>query len=669
MPPDRQHSPSSSHPTETQVNACLRCRTRKKKCDRLEPQCGTCARANAECTYEVPVSEGLQKRLIDKLSAELESHKAQIAELQRRLDSQAGSQTLIFPNLDTLSPVSARTAVSEDVTFAESIVQQVFDGEVDLVNTQQSLLASTAQRLGLPINQTVVNVNTSDAPVFTLHTINSSVLPPKQMAELMIDMYFNYTNCFQPVLDRETITEDMNAVYPLNPQQPSLVDTVTGPNVRLFRFFMVLAIGCNVLPKPSDDHHDVARLRACAAAHFPAALRSDALTCMICIVLYCVVSMTDSATMDPYQNVRRAAKMALRLGFHRDDESLPWHIRETRRRIFWSVFSMDRSICFTLIRPVTVPEDIIATSLPQTVPDLLPMHTAFMRPLALLHSTVLLRRLQGIVITDINLATGDQDKAENTAIRVRNQIDSWYESLPRTGPRGRVPPYLEVNYHLLLVRLYSPSSLIPHTAPADMPTLRESAYRVIEMYGAQQDDYRIARNHITLSHIVACSVALVYTLLECESSPSNLRLISWRRRALQQVEAAERYLEAFCSRSPHAASYPEAFRILTQDVKNRLNEVSEDVPQSSWASLSQLSDMASIIPTTYTDTSDATLVENMTALPERQQQQQQYVLPWDMLSTSREEQISDMVLGDVESRGDDNIDDFLATFGLGAFSA
>ena len=133
----------------------------------------------------------------------------------------------------------------------------------------------------------------------------------------------------------------MRLIYPSMPHMPSLLDNLNEPNIRIFRFFMVLAIGCNILPK--STHFDVSKLRACASAHLAAALRADTLACMAAITLYCIVALTDSASMDPYQNIRRAAKLAISLGYHQDDEKLPWDVREMRKKIFWSVFSMDRA--------------------------------------------------------------------------------------------------------------------------------------------------------------------------------------------------------------------------------------------------------------------------------------------------------------------------------------
>jgi hypothetical protein len=68
----------------------------------------------------------------------------------------------------------------------------------------------------------------------------------------------------------------LNEIFPQSSHMPSLLDSCRGPDLRVYRLFMVWAIGANILSK-GPDSPNVAALRACAAAHFPAALRSDEL--------------------------------------------------------------------------------------------------------------------------------------------------------------------------------------------------------------------------------------------------------------------------------------------------------------------------------------------------------------------------------------------------------
>jgi hypothetical protein len=106
------------------------------------------------------------------------------------------------------STITNRPINNASVTVPERIVQQVFENAVDGASTQYNLIASVAQQLGLPVDQAVADVTSTTFPRLTPEMVNRSFLPSRVMAERMIDLYFDYTNCFHPLLDRETITSE-----------------------------------------------------------------------------------------------------------------------------------------------------------------------------------------------------------------------------------------------------------------------------------------------------------------------------------------------------------------------------------------------------------------------------------------------------------------------------
>lgn len=54
-----------------QPYACVRCQTRKVKCDRLSPQCSKCVKSNVQCEYKAPAPPKRGKR--KHAEAELQS--------------------------------------------------------------------------------------------------------------------------------------------------------------------------------------------------------------------------------------------------------------------------------------------------------------------------------------------------------------------------------------------------------------------------------------------------------------------------------------------------------------------------------------------------------------------------------------------------------------------
>lgn len=73
-------------------------------------------------------------------------------------------------------------------------------------------------------------------------------------------------------------TRSLEAIYPSAPGAMSILDLQIEPDIRVFRMFMVMAIGYNLLPcAVTDQHCDPRALRRWATSHLAAALRADEL--------------------------------------------------------------------------------------------------------------------------------------------------------------------------------------------------------------------------------------------------------------------------------------------------------------------------------------------------------------------------------------------------------
>ncbi|ORY27908.1 hypothetical protein BCR39DRAFT_559802 [Naematelia encephala] len=498
-------------------------------------------------------------------------------------------------------------------TIAEMFVSHLLNAEIDLHGTAQLLVASIAEQFGLALTMAPPH---QKGPLLWMHPApDYSSHPARDQAERMVDAYFEYTNCFQPVIDPETVIEDMEVLFPSTMHPSFILPDLLQPDVRIYRLYIILAIGSSLLPKDAN-RIDTAHLRAWALAHFPAVLRSDEIV------------------------VRIVAGLAMGLGYLTDDETLPTHIRERRKRIFWSIYCMDRSISFTLNRPLTIKEEAIRMPLPTMLPSVSGKHAAFMNPVELFRHTVLLRRLQGTIVTELYLPMRSKTDTSKIFANIRNEVDAWYDNIPESfpSPMGSVckHPYLEVNYRLLLVRLYSPSPILPRTSPAGMSVLRQSAYRVIEMYAASDDGYQMRKNYISVSHIVLACGALLYTLNEGEGDPIHWNIRNWRLSALHQVEVAEQLLSSFCRHLAYAKSFDQAFSQLTSAFKLRLREMDAPPQESGFSSIGL-------------STSNSPILEPNNDRP----------VSWNEISTYPAD-----ISATGFSNGDFSVDEFLASFGL-----
>src|SRR6478752_4741689 len=113
-------------------NACDRCHRRKVRCDKIQPQCGPCKRADVACEYAVSEHQ-LRRRNVQKLERRIrelmDCNESLTQQLRRSEEVQRGSEEV--------------TRRSEDVERAgtEVVQDSPGDGEVAEEVIQMSLIA------------------------------------------------------------------------------------------------------------------------------------------------------------------------------------------------------------------------------------------------------------------------------------------------------------------------------------------------------------------------------------------------------------------------------------------------------------------------------------------------------------------------------------------------
>lgn len=322
-------------------------------------------------------------------------------------------------------------------------------------------------------------------------------------------------------------------------------------------------------------------------------------------------------------------------------------------------------VSFTLNRPVSIPDELVHTSLPKlccsgghkrlylhmvswlppcgvsrgacshasgAIGSLRhnPWLTTTQDSTELFHTATMLRRLQGMVLNDVYLNGKSQPDPEATLLRLRNHLDNWYHSMAKNPKTGQPHAYFELGYNIVLVWLYRPSNMCPSTPPHRMPTLRRAAYRAIQLYREGQEEERQVENYVSYCQLVCMCVTLVYTLLEGEGDPSNLLLIAWRQTALEQVAAAEDSLAKFCANWPGIKRFTQAFDNLAAGLKAKLEEQKPGSPPPMW-----------VLPSTTNGTTSTTPNSNATpsanagitpdAVPTTSSTNMQTLLPLNMM--------------------------------------
>lgn len=97
-----------SNAPSVQQYVCVRCQTRKVKCDRLTPQCSKCVKRNVQCEYKAPAppNRGKRKRAEADLQFKLQHYETLLKENGVKLQEDA---SLSFGTLERSPATSLQT--------------------------------------------------------------------------------------------------------------------------------------------------------------------------------------------------------------------------------------------------------------------------------------------------------------------------------------------------------------------------------------------------------------------------------------------------------------------------------------------------------------------------------------------------------------------------------
>jgi hypothetical protein len=226
MAADRGEQPNgtedeSTSRSRTRVSrACVRCRTRKDKCDGIHPSCATCLSAGVACSYEASTKKrglpegyvrGLEKLwtvLIHKIEG-IEDVVAQIfnddreALLQTWNDKSAG-EALHIQWKESRVLQELETFLSALDAGALSAGKRKRDTNEDDATTQQDIHQDLRRMLTVAYR---VSSTGPFSPIRDLpgsqaaFTQSESIRFPAEASKIL-DYYFKFTHCWLPILDR-----------------------------------------------------------------------------------------------------------------------------------------------------------------------------------------------------------------------------------------------------------------------------------------------------------------------------------------------------------------------------------------------------------------------------------------------------------------------------------
>ncbi|KAK6212783.1 hypothetical protein LQW54_004872 [Pestalotiopsis sp. IQ-011] len=188
-------------------------------------------------------------------------------------------------------------------------------------------------------------------------------MPSREVATFLCESYFNVMHVQFPILHKPTFMSMLEQMYAAKEPDP----------VASFQVFMVLAIGasvCSRISRPGilSDSYGIAAMRFFDQINVQNSLQG--LQCLLLMSLYAMHS--PSAKLSVWYLNYHCIAALLDLGLQRKIDTssgVPLFEQEMRTRLFWSVYTLDRTIATTMGRPIGLRDEACELRLPQDISD------------------------------------------------------------------------------------------------------------------------------------------------------------------------------------------------------------------------------------------------------------------------------------------------------------
>ncbi|KAF2734740.1 hypothetical protein EJ04DRAFT_564019 [Polyplosphaeria fusca] len=227
------------------------------------------------------------------------------------------------------------------------------------------------------------------------------VLPPKADAERLIERYFDFAAPTFRFLHRPTIENLLSEFY----ETQGKMRNKKGSAARTAVLLLVLAQAQAYMPPGSGMEDDSARYYFAAEHQLSKERGAVSLTSVQARLGQCFYLLTQSRINHCWSLFGTTAHLMFAIGLNRGRRSEPNssidHVeQESRRRAFWSAYSLDKYLAAALGRPRTFKDEDIDQELPTIVNDS-DLHPSFMDPLASRAQSLMMAPIEHIKLSRI----------------------------------------------------------------------------------------------------------------------------------------------------------------------------------------------------------------------------------------------------------------------------
>lgn len=230
-----------------------------------------------------------------------------------------------------------------------------------------------AESLGRMVHNSVspnalpINADNQQAEPLWQSSIKQEIVAPPDdtIGSEILEAYFRNMHVRLPFLDRSEILD-------LHVKRSRLSGSNPGERFGRFKIFMVYAIGAAILQLTETYNSTPPRAFLITALVFDPTSRESlsvpSIEAMLLLVLY---NLRSCSSLGVWHMIGLALRTCVDFGLHREVyyRKLKSYEVQPRRRLFWSVYLIERYIAWSLGRPFSITEEEIDAELPSELDD------------------------------------------------------------------------------------------------------------------------------------------------------------------------------------------------------------------------------------------------------------------------------------------------------------
>ncbi|KAI0597342.1 fungal-specific transcription factor domain-containing protein [Biscogniauxia sp. FL1348] len=566
------------------AQACDRCRSKKIRCDGIRPCCSQCANVGFECRTSDKLSRrAFPRGYTESLEERVRQLETEVRELKDLLDEKDEKIDMLSrmhgrrpaPGGSAGSPKPADSKRDASSSAKEDVFRvQASPLLLGVENSDSYFMGPSSGRAFIETFKRKIQESgkscTDFNPEAFLHIQGchplvskppspSLKVPPRLFSDRCVNVYFQEWAPLFPVLHKPTFLR-------LYEEFVSDSDKVKN-NHKLAQLYLVFSIAALSSDRP--DTEQIAMCETVWQRALDAVIMDNTmftLQCLVLALMYCTIR-ADYKRLQHYKGV--AAGLSHRLGLHQSQKRFSFGALtiETRKRVFWTLYTLDCFSAAILGLPKLLKEDDIHTEYPSDTddeyvtekgfqPTLPGEHTRLSSALALFRVSRVLAK----VLEKVYPATTSHELSLQQIAALDAELSEWDENLPAhlklnfvqdkpsTDITGSRSPLLALAFYYIRTLIHRPavgSSLGAKAAPS-LITIGESSkhiVQIIELLEERNMSFSFCLNKTDV--LILCGMTLLYQSLDLRHESKLMkdaeRLVNAVLKILQKAKAPGTY--------------------------------------------------------------------------------------------------------------------------------